>query len=90
MRPARRAHRHRHQRLRLRLRPPFLEAELETEPIAAALGVFYVFKDEALRQQFLASRYRRQAAAPRKRVSEQHFEEHRQLLEPFVASMAQR
>jgi hypothetical protein len=49
-----------------------------------------VFKDEALRQQFLASRYRRQAAAPRKRVSEQHFEEHRQLLEPFVASMAQR
>jgi hypothetical protein len=29
-----------------------------------------VFKDEELRQQFLANRYRRRSAAPRKRISE--------------------
>jgi DNA phosphorothioation-associated putative methyltransferase len=66
----------------------FLESTLGTEPVPAALGVFYVFKDEALRQQFLASRYRRRAATPRKRVSELRFEEHRGILEPFIASIA--
>ena len=39
----------------------FLEAELECEVIPAALGIFYVFKEEALRQQFLASRFRRRS-----------------------------
>jgi DNA phosphorothioation-associated putative methyltransferase len=67
----------------------FLEATLGTEPVPAALGVFYVFKDEALRQQFLASRYRRHAATPRKRVSERRFEEHREILEPFMAHLTQ-
>jgi DNA phosphorothioation-associated putative methyltransferase len=65
----------------------FLEAQLGTEAIPAALGIFYVFKDESLQQQFLANRYRR-AAAPRKRLSEQRFEEHRELLEPFLAALA--
>jgi DNA phosphorothioation-associated putative methyltransferase len=63
----------------------FLEEVLGTEPVPAALGVFYLFKDEALRQQFLASRYRRRAATPRKRASELRFEEHREVLEPFMA-----
>ncbi len=32
--------------------------KLGCEAIAAGLGIFYVFKDEELRQQFLANRYR--------------------------------
>jgi DNA phosphorothioation-associated putative methyltransferase len=67
----------------------FLESQLEAEAIPAALGVFYVFKDEALRQQFLANRFRRRAAAPRKRISELRFEEHRDLLEPFMAAITE-
>jgi DNA phosphorothioation-associated putative methyltransferase len=67
----------------------FLEAELGTEPVPAALGVFYVFKDEALRQQLLANRYRRRPATPRQRTSERRFEEHRDLLEPLMAAIAQ-
>jgi len=66
----------------------YLETQLGTEAVAAALGVFYVFRDEALRQQFLANRYRRSAAAPRKRLSEVRFEEHRDILEPFMAVIA--
>lgn len=66
----------------------FLEAELQTEAIPASLGIFYVFRDETLQQQFLANRYRRRAAAPRKRISELRFEEHRELLEPFMAAIA--
>jgi DNA phosphorothioation-associated putative methyltransferase len=66
----------------------YLEATLGSQAVAAALGVFYVFKDEAARQQFLASRYRRRAAAPRQRLSERRFEEHRDVLEPFMAAVA--
>jgi DNA phosphorothioation-associated putative methyltransferase len=67
----------------------FLEAELQAEAIPASLGIFYIFRDEALQQQFLASRYHRRAAAPRKRISELRFEEHRELLDSFMASIAE-
>jgi DNA phosphorothioation-associated putative methyltransferase len=66
----------------------FLEAELQAEAIPASLGIFYVFRDETLQQQFLANRFRRRSAAPRKRLSELRFEEHRELLEPFMAAIA--
>jgi DNA phosphorothioation-associated putative methyltransferase len=66
----------------------FIEAELEAEAIPADIGIFYVFKDETAGQQFLASRYRRRVAAPRKRIAEIRFEENRELLEPFMAMIA--
>lgn len=62
----------------------YIETVLETDAIPAAPGIFYVFKDEAVRQQFLANRYRRRPAGPRKRVSELRFEQHRELLEPLM------
>ena len=37
----------------------YLETELSAEAIPASLGIFYVFKDETLQQQYLANRYRR-------------------------------
>jgi DNA phosphorothioation-associated putative methyltransferase len=61
---------------------------LGAEAIPAEIGVFYVFKDEAAGQAYLASRHRRTAAAPRKRISEVRFEENRELLEPFMAAIA--
>jgi DNA phosphorothioation-associated putative methyltransferase len=67
----------------------FLEAELHAEAIPAALGIFYVFRDETLQQQFIANRFRRRPAAPRKRISELRFEEHRELLEPLMAAIAE-
>jgi DNA phosphorothioation-associated putative methyltransferase len=62
----------------------YLEAVLDTEPIPASLGVFYIFKDEALRQQFLANRFRHRGGVPRKRMGELQFEEHRTLLAPLI------
>ena len=67
----------------------FLETELLAEAIPASLGIFYVFKDETLQQQYLVNRYRRRSATPRKRISELRFEEHRDLLEPFMAAIAE-
>ena len=46
-----------------------LQTAASLKKTCAALGIFYVFKDEALREQFLANRYRRRAAVPRKRLS---------------------
>jgi DNA phosphorothioation-associated putative methyltransferase len=66
-----------------------LEAQLEAEAIPAALGIFYVFKDEALRQSFLASRYQRRPATPRPRLSQLRFEESRELLEPLLTAVTQ-
>jgi DNA phosphorothioation-associated putative methyltransferase len=66
----------------------YLEAELGAEAIPATVGVFYVFKEDALRQEFLANRYRRRSAAPRQRVSERRFEEHRDILQPFMECLA--
>jgi DNA phosphorothioation-associated putative methyltransferase len=67
----------------------YLQTQLDREAIPAALGVFYVFKDGRVQQEFLAQRYRRTSAAPRTTVSEKRFEENRGLLDPFMARIAE-
>lgn len=62
----------------------YIETALDTEAIPAALGIFYAFRDETLRQQFLANRYRHRSTAPRQRLSEIQFEEHKGILEPLM------
>ena len=59
----------------------YLEEQLSTDALPAAPGVFYAFKDESLRQQFIANRFRRREILPRKRISERQFEEQRAILE---------
>ena len=67
----------------------YLEEQVAVEAIPAALGVFYLFKDETLQEAFLARRYRRRSCVPRKRVAEVILEEHRALLEPLIAAVAE-
>ncbi len=62
----------------------YLETTLGADALPAAPGVFYVFRDETLRQQFLTTRYRRRSAAPRRRISEVRFDTHREILEPLI------
>ena len=62
----------------------YIQATLGVDAFPAAPGVFYVFRDETLREQFLANRYRRRSAAPSKRHSEVRFETHREILEPLI------
>ncbi len=72
-----------HQELR-----QYLEAELGVDAVAAAPNVFYLFRREEARQEYLAGRFRRRAAAPRRRVSERLYEENQDVLEPFVQALA--
>lgn len=68
----------------------YIETVLEVEAQPAAPGIFYIFRDEELRQHFMATRYRRRAAAPRRRISEIRFEEHKDILEPLMHWVAER
>ncbi len=66
----------------------YLERELRTDAIPAAPGIFYVFRDETVKQQFLATRYQRHSVVPRKQASEIVFEQNQDVLEPFMAILA--
>jgi DNA phosphorothioation-associated putative methyltransferase len=67
----------------------YLEGELTADAILAAPGIFYIFKDESTKQQFLATRYHRRIAVPRKRISELRFEQNLDVLQPLMAAMTQ-
>src|SRR5262249_13186988 len=66
----------------------YLSAQLATEAIPAGIGTFYLFKDEASRQDFLANRFRRREILPRRRIAELRLEEARQTLEPLMQVIA--
>lgn len=68
----------------------WIESTLGSQAVAAAPGVYYVFRDEGLAQTYLSSRVRRRASAPRPLVSEQLYEEHRELFDQLADFVAER
>ena len=65
----------------------YLEQEVGREAIPADIGIFYLFKDETACQDFVSKRYRRRTIIPQGQFLLKQFEAHRELLEPFMASM---
>lgn len=68
----------------------WIDSNLGVSSIPAAPGIFYVFRDETLRQAFISSRYRRRATAPRQRRSDVLFERYRDLLGPLIEFVSAR
>lgn len=68
----------------------WIDNTLEVASVPAALGVFFVFRDDAARESYVASRYRRSAALPRIRYSDQLYAEHEELLRPLMDFYAER
>ncbi len=62
----------------------WIEATLAAAPVAAGLGVYYVFRDVADRESYLASRFRRHTSVQRRRATDEAFERHRDLLQPVI------
>jgi DNA phosphorothioation-associated putative methyltransferase len=62
----------------------YLEAETGAAAVAAAPGVFYLFRDDAAREQHLADRCRRRPLPSRRPRAERLFDEHRDLLSPLL------
>src|SRR5207248_9080123 len=50
----------------------------------AASGIFFVFRDEGLRQSYLASGYRRTVTLPKTSQRSTLFERHKALLQPLI------
>jgi DNA phosphorothioation-associated putative methyltransferase len=62
----------------------WIESTLGVPSVPAGPGVFYVFRDEATRQGFLASRYRRTGSSPRIRKCDELFERNKESLQPLL------
>ena len=67
----------------------YIESVLGEECFPAAPGVYYVFRDAELKALYIASKYRRRLAAPRKRIAEIRFEEHQEILDPLIESITE-
>ena len=68
----------------------WIDDTLDENSIAAAPGVFYVFRSKTDRESFLASRFRVRQAAPRIRRSDEIFEANREILEPLAQFLSDR
>jgi DNA phosphorothioation-associated putative methyltransferase len=68
----------------------WIDATLDVKSVAAAPGVFYVFRDDVDAQRYLAERVRSRAASPAPLISEHLYELHRPLFDELAAFIAQR
>ena len=68
----------------------WIDATLDVSSVAAAPGIFYVFRDPESRQSHVASRYRRITTRPRVRQSDRLFDEHQQVLNPLMEFVVER
>ena len=63
----------------------WIERVLDRRPVAAAPGVFYVFRDEAYEQAFAVGRISRRRRLPGVGECQELVADHRELLDPLVA-----
>jgi len=68
----------------------WIDSTLNESSVAAAPGVFYVFRDPDLKYEYLSSRVRRLTAQPKQRRSDHVFEQHRPLFERLISFVSTR
>lgn len=62
----------------------WIAASLDVQPVAAAPGMFYVFREPTERESFVASRHRRSGEGWSRYASERLFEQHRALFKAVL------
>ena len=62
----------------------WIDRTLGVSSVPAAPGIFYAFREEQVRSNFIATRFRRQRAAPRLTKSAELFSAHEDLLRPLM------
>jgi DNA phosphorothioation-associated putative methyltransferase len=68
----------------------YIDQVLGVDSIPVALGIYFVFRDEAQAQSFRASRFRSRTTTPRVKASVRRFEEYKELLAPLMAFVSDR
>jgi len=68
----------------------YIDQVLGVDAIPVALGIYFIFRDEAQAQSFRASRFRSQVSTPRIQIPTRQFEDYRKLLTPLMDFVADR
>ncbi|MBW4566306.1 MAG: DNA phosphorothioation-associated putative methyltransferase [Mojavia pulchra JT2-VF2] len=68
----------------------YIDQVLGVDAIPVALGVYFIFRDEAQAQLFRASRFRSRTTTPRVRSRIKRFEDYQELLTPLMAFVTER
>jgi DNA phosphorothioation-associated putative methyltransferase len=68
----------------------FIEGVLHEQPVAAAPGIFYVFRDGDWKEDFLASRVRTRPSREKISATLERFSAHREVLLPLIEFLEQR
>ncbi len=68
----------------------YIDETLQVDAIPAALGVYFVFRDEAQKEVYKAARFFSKTSTPRVRVPAKRFADYQDLLQPLMAFYTQR
>ena len=68
----------------------YIDQVLGVDAIPVALGIYFIFRDEAQAQNFRAARFRSRTTTPRVKASVRRFEEYQALLAPLMAFVSDR
>jgi DNA phosphorothioation-associated putative methyltransferase len=68
----------------------YIDQVLGVDAVPVALGIYFVFRDEAQAQSFRAARFRSRVTVPRVRIANKRFEDYQALLTPLMAFFTDR
>ncbi len=68
----------------------YIDQVLGVDSVPVALGIYFVFRDEAQAQSFRASRFRSRATTPRIRLTTKRFEDYQEMLSPLMEFFTER
>ncbi|MCU0567738.1 MAG: DNA phosphorothioation-associated putative methyltransferase [Oculatellaceae cyanobacterium Prado106] len=68
----------------------YIDQVLGVDAVPVALGIYFVFRDEAQAQSFRASRFRSRVTVPKVRLQSKRFEDYQDLLAPLMAFVTDR
>lgn len=68
----------------------YIDQVLGVDAVPAALGIYFVFRDEARAQSFRASRFRSRVSVPKVQLVNKRFEDYKELLTPLMAFFTER
>ena len=68
----------------------YIDETLNVDAVPAALGVYFVFRNESLAQTFRAAKFRRSTSAPKVNNKIKNFEDYKDLLTPLMQFVGER
>lgn len=68
----------------------YIDQVLEVDAVPIALGIYFVFRDEAQAQSFRASRFRSRVSIPKVQLQNKQFEDYEEMLTPLMTFFTER